>query len=147
MLSILNTAWHLQSHRPLGIPGLTPPKKVDQTYTSDKNGFGNCLQAAVATLFDLPLDDVVDLRPKPFSTAPSQSLRLENWLRERGWAVSRWPGDRSYTGYYIASGLVRRSIYIPHAVVMHDGALYHDPHPSREGLCFQKSALLFYPIR
>jgi hypothetical protein len=130
----------------LDIPGKNPPQKVDQTFTSDKDGFGNCLQACVATLFSLDITEVVDLRPTRITQKESQKLRLDCWLKEHGWAVHRVQSDLPYRGYYIASGLVRRSIYIHHAVVMKDGHLYHDPHQGREGLCTQSAVYLFYPL-
>ena len=119
------------------------PQRVDQTHLSDKNGPGSCLQAAVATLFGVPLANVPDLRPN--EELPPQKFRLSQWLRLNKWVMRQVWSDRPHHGFYIACGLVERSIYIPHAVVMHSGTLYHDPHPCRKGLVSQGCVLLFYP--
>lgn len=112
---------------------------------------GNCLQAAVASLLDLPLDAV------PHFVAcrdPGESWwrDLRRFMRGRGDDIFYVPVDdpgaaewlaqlreRMRTGgvapYVLASGKSPRGDF-QHAVVWNllDGRLAHDPHPSGDGL-------------
>lgn len=102
-------------------------REVTQTILHDQipGVPGNCLQAAVASLLDLDLDDV------PHFIEHDDWLQyLVDWGRERGYlVVSRRP-DAVRMG--IAYGPSPRGVQ--HAVVWLDGAIAFDPHPSRAGL-------------
>lgn len=103
-------------------------RQVTQTilYDPDSPAPGNCLQAAVASLLDLDLDDVPHF------------IVHEDWL-ERMVLFARLHGYRivlDQTGDPVALGIA----YGPsprgvnHAVVVQDGHTVWDPHPSRAGL-------------
>ncbi len=114
--------------------------EITQTIlTGDPEGRqGNCLQAAVASLFDLELDDV------PHFVAEPESAR---WLdRMCTWAVSR----RMFVRYRPTPEGVARGIAVGptergthHANVVRDGRLVWDPHPSRAGLTGVKAVYEF----
>lgn len=53
-------------------------------------------------------------------------------MNERGMAVWLKHGHVQFEGFYLVSGISPRGV--GHMVVYRDGALAHDPHPSREGL-------------
>lgn len=105
--------------------------EITQTIlTDDPQGRqGNCLQAAVASLFDLELDQVPHFVREPGSG---------DWLgRLCAWAIGR----RMFVRYRptvdgvvrgIACGQTERGTY--HANVVKDGRVVWDPHPSRAGL-------------
>lgn len=88
---------------------------------------GNCLQAAVASLLDLRLDDV----PHFVELDGDWVQHLVDWAAGRGWSVTYARPD-SPVPLGIACGPSPRGVH--HAVVMRDGAVAWDPHPSRDGL-------------
>jgi hypothetical protein len=89
---------------------------------------GNCVQAAVASLLALPLEDVPNFIERGFDW----SIWLEDWLAERRLMLVRFDCEMVWDGLYLASGPSPRGVN--HMVVMQDGKLVHDPHPSRAGL-------------
>lgn len=113
-----------------------PPvvRMQDQTAFPDVDGYGNCTQAAIATLLGLPLAAVPDFN-RPFAGQKgARALMLAEvqvWLAERGWAFVDvdfpQPG-----GLYLADGVSPRGGR--HMVVYRGDGIAHDPHPSRAGL-------------
>lgn len=98
---------------------------------------GNCLQAAVASLFDLPLDAV----PHFYEDCTPENhqhgwLRFEKWLETFGLyprevlVDPRAPWAPSYL--HIASGMSPRGVC--HAVLHTGFQLTHDPHPDGGGV-------------
>lgn len=107
-------------------------KPVDQSVT--RWGAGNCLQACVASILELPLDATPDF----IRTGSDWLEALAQWL-DAQFAMSvlllKFTGNPSFTrpnGYCIASGPTLG--YPKHSVVWLDGRIIHDPHPSRPGL-------------
>lgn len=127
-------------------------RPVDQTrfgFDGSDGAPGNCWQACVATILDLPLGDVPDEATfwKPGMT-PGQSWRpymnhVHRWLFERGLVlVEVRTAGVCYAGplelwqqtAVIMSGPSPRNPQFQHAVVAHGSNIVHDPHPSRAGL-------------
>jgi hypothetical protein len=102
--------------------------EVTQTILHDdpQGRIGNCLQAAVASLLDLPLDDVPH-----FAEHGDWLERLVAWAADRNWLVRHARPDVAVP-FGIACGPSPRGVQ--HAVVMRAGTVPWDPHPSREGL-------------
>lgn len=102
--------------------------KVTQTiFAGDSEGrVGNCMQAAVASLLDLQLEDVPH-----FCAVPDWLSYLAIWSAQRGWAVRHRNADEPVV-FGIACGPSPRGV--EHATVMIDGEIVWDPHPSRDGL-------------
>lgn len=98
---------------------------IRQTKFGDPDG--NCLEACIATITGLELDEIPHFLEEWY-------LEYEKWLRGRGWLIAWWNagagGDPP--GLAIANGPSFRGL--PHSVVYLDGLLYHDPHPSDAGL-------------
>lgn len=101
---------------------------VDQDiFVGDTEGRkGNCFQACVASLLELPLGEVPHF------------AEYENWWE----ALTEWAESLRYTVswekfplnfYSIATGKSPRGDY-NHAVISLAGKTVHDPHPSRSGL-------------
>jgi hypothetical protein len=93
---------------------------------------GNCLQAALASLFDLPLDEVPYMHP-----LKGQWMALERWcatrdLRPVGFSVN---GVKPFPDYHLMQGVSKRGIR--HTIVGYQGKPVHDPHP--EGNCEMQS--------
>ncbi len=104
----------------------------DQTsfYDPEVPGNGNCMQASVASLLNLPLEEVPHFAEG--GDAMTCWSKFEDFLEARGFYSMRLLGNHVPEVYYLASG--RSSRGVNHMVVMKEGRLIHDPHPSREGV-------------
>lgn len=119
---------------------------VDQAHYLPEDPLGDCLAACVASILELPLDQVPDtLRPVLEGTAPPGYSYLDamwDWWVDSG-IVPRWTfygrmGPRFYAaprhvhpGYWIA-GVRSKVAQQPgslHAIVMFNDAPAHDPQP------------------
>lgn len=104
---------------------------------------GNCFSAAIASLFELSLDEVPNFNDHGSGWWDA----FADWCAERG----LWPidiavdGDYYYftpSGYYIVSGDSPRGDF-QHAVIYYDGEMVHDPHPSGDGIMKPRYITLF----
>jgi hypothetical protein len=106
------------------------PTRVDQR----PNG---CWAACIATITGIPLDALdqsfaADAGSEWFDENGTNLYNdMQNKLRTHGWRLFHTYGAIP-RGYAIACGTSPRELY--HAVVVKDGELWHDPHPSRAGL-------------
>ena len=102
-------------------------KQVTQTITvGDGSGLpGNCLQAAVASLLELDLDEVPH-----FARYDDWLERLVAFAEERGHRVLYRPASEP-VAFGLAFGQSPRGVF--HAVTVVNGETW-DPHPSRDGL-------------
>lgn len=100
---------------------------VDQTYLVDTHPLieGNCLQAAVASIYELPLDAV----PHFILFGDFWFAAMAKYVESRGLSIEKVTESSDYV---LAFGPSPRGVR--HAVVWKDGKLAHDPHPSRDGL-------------
>ena len=89
-------------------------------------GSKNCMQCCVSYMLGLPLESVPD-----FATDGGWELFSE-FVEAKGYAAVMLPGNREFEADYLASGVTERGT--SHMVVMNDGKLVHDPHPSNAGL-------------
>ncbi|MFE9127086.1 hypothetical protein ACFYOF_16975 [Streptomyces sp. NPDC007148] len=106
---------------------------------SDPSGrLGNCLQAAVASLLELPIEDVPH-----FVQHDDWLERLAAFCLEHGYQAVICDPD-AYVAYGMAWGRSPRGVR--HAVVWADGGMAWDPHPSREGLEQVTELIAFEPI-
>lgn len=103
--------------------------EVTQTICAgDQEGVpGNCLQAAVASLLDLPLAAVPH-----FVTFLWWPQALELWARGEGLTYHEEPTDTIPERRCIVGGKSPRGF--AHAVIGEGGRIVWDPHPSRDGL-------------
>lgn len=112
------------------------PRWKTQTQVHDpENGIeGNCTQAAIASLLGLELSEVPDFNTL-YKDAPHAGHywhAIDVWFLERGYDFRMMKGDTCFDGIYLADGPSPRGL--GHFVVMKDGSLHHDPHPSRAGI-------------
>lgn len=97
---------------------------------------GNCQQAAVASIFELPLDAVPH-----FCEGHRDDWQdgFDDWLAKRGLQLLTLDAKacREFgfvpRGYHIIAGKSPRGDF-QHAVVGKDGVMVHDPHPAGDGL-------------
>jgi hypothetical protein len=93
-------------------------------------GSGNCTEAAVASILGIPLEEV----PTFYDGTPgSQELNMEEFFNARGLQMCMQRPDCYYADVVLlAAGPAARGC--SHMVLMRNGELEHDPHPSDAGL-------------
>lgn len=111
---------------------------VFQHMTVGNDGQGNCFNACIASILELPLREVAQIHPK---FDGDYWGAWEMWFAERGLFLNhRGLRDGPPKGYAIASGRSSR-LYpeghkhagerIHHATVAFNGEVVHDPFPMR----------------
>lgn len=102
--------------------------------------YGNCMQAAVASVLNLPLEAVPH-----FSQFVWWPQAIELWARGRGlsshWHTIEEIPDR----LCVVGGKSPRGAKGGHVVVAHRGEIVWDPHPSRDGLTSVEDCVWFEP--
>lgn len=93
---------------------------------------GNCLQACIASIFELSLEEVPH-----FIASTEWPHNMDAWFAERNLVV--WfTMDQPWNAYYIKAGLSPRSTNpefpMYHATVAMNGEIVHDPNPAGGGL-------------
>lgn len=93
---------------------------------------GNCYQACIASLLELPLDGVPNFADGPRSRFWD---RVDDWLESQGLQVLHINELNGFEikGYHIISGKSPRGNW-RHATVGFQGEIVHDPHPEGGGL-------------
>lgn len=112
---------------------------IDQTIMHDiENGrAGNCMSAFIASVLELPLDEV----PYFAEGWPDGEVfhrRVNDFLRQFNLAIM-FSDCQAHFEYFGVKGVVhmlggKSERGVNHATVGIDGALAHDPHPSKAGL-------------
>lgn len=105
---------------------------VYQTRTVANNGTGDCHNACIASLLEIPLRDVADISPTNVDTWRSE---WKTWLRSKGYDIQFFVHTTRRDpprGYSIASvftdrvyplGHAQEGKPIAHSVIMYDGQL------------------------
>lgn len=118
---------------------------VDQTRFYDPTApveeqRGNCLQAVIASLLDLPLDAVPHFVQDHVDSDGCKDWwdSLVEFVRSHGWnpyaavPVSDYPDQHLFVSGPSPRGVGDDGLW--HVVIYRSGEMVHDPHPSREGL-------------
>lgn len=118
---------------------------VDQTtfFDPDNPGSGNCTEAAVASLLGLKLEEVPNFRSDGFE-AHKFWRAFKRFFRSRGYFIWMQAPDISIPVLHLASGPSSRGC--SHMVIMRDGSMVHDPHPSRAGILSVNHTWVAIPI-
>lgn len=109
-------------------------KPVDQQFFYDKGEIGDCVRAVTASLLEMDSNDV----PHFVQDNPGDTWYeiWEKFMQEHGitpiMIIGPWEKVPKPSGFYLASGPAERGC--KHIVIMWDGKVVHDPHPSRAGL-------------
>lgn len=140
------------------------PRKLDQVPSG-------CWVACIAAITHLPHDELteflpldlrrlMELRNAAISERPDDWYdderviacndawneyhnRVNEYLRSHGWRLA-YLGEDAPRGFAMAYGPAVRGF--DHAVVVLDGKLWHDPHPSRDGLLSVSAYELLVPL-
>jgi hypothetical protein len=111
-------------------------KPIKQTLLSDHSVtppiYGNCLQACMASLLDLPLEEVPH-----FIECDSYPMNFHRWLESKGLTSVSFKqpdidGRSTFWGHHIICGPSPR--FGLHAVIGLNGNPFFDPHPSNDML-------------
>ncbi len=114
-------------------------KPVDQTRVSSPENphNGNCFCACVASLLELPIEEVPDFNSMP----DSWFMPFIRFLRKNGYEFGgtgkpeNLKDEKGVDGFVIVEGSSYRDFVTRgHAVIYKNGILAHDPHPSKSGL-------------
>lgn len=120
-------------------------RPVSQTILHTQDGPpGNCMQACVASVLELPLEEV------PHFCADNRwPFNFHEWLNERGlfflevsFAEHGIDARADYMGYHLIAGPSPRGNFL-HSVVALNGEMVFDPHPDRTGLAGDLKDWLF----
>lgn len=120
-------------------------KPVKQTILHDSiNGIkGNCFTACVASIMELPIEQV----PYFANIEKDWYLHFMNFMEKHNWEE-----DITYNvtnpplGYSIACGLSPRGIDLKHSCVAYCGKIVFDPHPDNTGLSSIEYYYVLKPI-
>lgn len=118
-------------------------KKQDIFYIKDVQQ-GNCMQACVASLFNVPMGEV------PSFAADKQWFKaFRGFIRSKGYEpMSRFKERDSDihvpSGLHLVSGKSSRGC--EHMVIYKNGTLFHDPHPSNEGISEVLELTMLIPL-
>lgn len=109
---------------------------VYQRLTVDKDGTGDCFNACVASILNIPLEDAYDIFPECEGV---WFLNWRKWFRKRGLDLIVCSRLQPPEGYSIVSveterrypeGHIDAGRPISHACIALDGVIVHDPFPS-----------------
>ncbi|MDA8120769.1 MAG: hypothetical protein M0Z85_12210 [Gammaproteobacteria bacterium] len=94
----------------------------------EKNGQnGNCMQAATASMLDLPLRLVPN-----FIESKDANKHMDEFFEAMGYRVVERPKDAVPRGFYFVTGTSTQGHQ--HIVIYRNGVLVHDPNPNGRGL-------------
>ena len=108
-----------------------------------------CWVACIATLTGLPHDDLIALMPRQEDGRLDESRHADyhnavnSYLRARKWRLLYMWTDVP-KGFAMAYGPSARGTQ--HSVIVLDGELWHDPHPSRAGLLSVEQYEIIIPL-
>ena len=93
-------------------------------FQSKFGDIGNCFNACIASLFEIPLEDLPELNLKDNEWAAPVRKYLED-----NYNLSFFFSDSAFRqkGYYILTGTTTRNPKLNHAVIYKDDKLVHDP--------------------
>ena len=108
---------------------------VFQRYTTAEHGFGDCFNACVASVLEIPLSDASEVRS---NTKGVWYREWQKWFLKRGYALEVGSLLTPPKGYSIVTvetdrvypeGHPKEGEHILHACVALDGKIVHDPFP------------------
>lgn len=122
---------------------MTPVFQTIADHNPSEGRYGNCTQASVASILDLPLDEVPHFcvgLPQGTDGGIEESRRINEWLKTKGLALfelayaadslEAWREDwdrRDIQFYHLLSGISPRGFC--HCTVGLNGKVIHDPSP------------------
>jgi hypothetical protein len=105
---------------------------------------GNCWQTAIASVLDLPLDDVPHFVDIDERGGENWWYFTCNWLWYRGYEIQRLSRHIYTNEYYFVSGKSPRGDFY-HVVIYQNGKMVHDPHPDSTGVLTEETFDIIRP--
>lgn len=100
---------------------------------------GNCWQTAIASILDLPVEDVPHFVQIDEDGGTNWWLGTWNFINDLGYDFVVLRGHPDTDEHYLVSGLSPRGIDLHHVVIYQHGMMVHDPHPDDTGVLEEKS--------
>lgn len=126
--------------------------RVNQTIlASDPKRQGNCVSACVASWLERPLEEVPHFIEYKVEGDPGDTIAW--WSMLIGYMAGHgyWPiqldsvTDGEPDELLFVMGMSPRGVC--HQVLYRDGELWHDPHPSRDGITDVREVIAWRPVR
>ena len=123
-------------------------KKIKQTILDLKHG--NCMQACVASLFELPLNEIPNFMK---DGGDRYDYHLQKWCKKKNLlCLDVSIEDEHLLKYFkdiylIGVGISPRDSNNNHAVIIKNGKIIHDPHPSNKGLMGKPTRYSIFIVR
>lgn len=95
---------------------------------------GNCWQTAIASVLELPLEEVPHFVKIHDDGGQHWWLGTVDFLRERGYKIDVIREHLHDDEYYFVSGPSPRGQELYHVVIYQNGKMVHDPHPDGTGV-------------
>lgn len=109
---------------------------------------GDCMRAVLGSLLDIPIVDVPHFAQLDADGAGNFWIMVAEFCRSHGYAFAMFKGGRfSWSEdavYHGIGGVSPRDPNGHHAVVGRNGQVFHDPHPTRDGLAGDPADWYFY---
>lgn len=120
-------------------------KPVFQTRYGDKKG--NCFQAALASLFELELNDVPDFCNKYSTHTDEWYIQFLKWLNKQGYSSTTIIDDLEHPRYKNCYLLVtgKNKDNVNHCVIYLNGKPVHNPNKNCKGIK-PKTIDIIFPI-
>lgn len=131
--------------------------RVDQTIlASDPKRKGNCVSACIASLVNEPIDRVPHFVEFGIHWGDGEDDKVSNgnawwammlgYLAGKGYWVTELDGlgDADPDEFLLVAGMSPRGVL--HQVIYREGVLWHDPHPSRDGITDVREVLAVRPL-
>lgn len=99
---------------------------------------GNCWQTAVASILELPLEDVPDFVNEHEAGGQHWWLHTVEFLKLHGYSIEPIWEHPDTDEYYLVSGPSPRHKEMYHVVIYQRGRMIHDPHPDGTGVLEEK---------
>lgn len=116
-------------------------KPVTQNKLVTDSTTGNCLAACLASIFECEIHEIPEFE-EMHESEWFECLVEWLWSKGRGFKEVYLTGEHP-KGVYIGVGQSPRNPKNTHAVVVQDGEIVHDPHPSRAGVTKMSSYWTF----
>ena len=118
------------------------PVKQEFIHDPENGVYGDCQRAVIASLLDLPIQDVPHFMQLTNDDPVDYWELLQKFLRGKGYAYLAVPSKSGATFFGAVDELIYHEISGPsprgngtfHAVVGCNGHIVFDPHPSNTGL-------------
>lgn len=94
---------------------------------------GNCLATAIACMMDINDPELV-FQTQLYFDSSDWATQLHEWITIKGWEMGDLVGHQYDNSFYLVTGVSPRDKNIFHICIYQNGNLWHDPHPSRDGI-------------